>query len=208
MERRFCVYFICEQPFTDRVKIGKTTDVTSRIKSLQTGNPSKLSLLKVIYVDDSMRMTKLETQIHKDLVNRRLIGEWFKLSLAEVDQVYARYFNTVGGTSDNRAAIEEDNIDDMDVDTDDVDNDSNHITVKVNEVTVDIVINNKKCNDCGKEFRDSHNFNQHKNRKTPCMVRELSQEQMNDPNRCIYCNKVFVKKSNLLRHLNTCKIKK
>jgi len=67
--------------------------------------------------------------------------------------------------------------------------------------------NNKKCFNCGKIFRTHANLLDHKNRKTPCLIREVAPEHVANPNRCIYCNKIFSKKSNLTKHLNNCKIK-
>ncbi|SIP85841.1 Zinc finger C2H2-type/integrase DNA-binding protein [Pacmanvirus A23] len=68
-------------------------------------------------------------------------------------------------------------------------------------------INNKKCYSCGKVFRTPANLLVHKNRKTPCLIREVPPEQVNNPNRCIFCNKIFKQKQHLTRHLGNCKIK-
>lgn len=64
-----------------------------------------------------------------------------------------------------------------------------------------------KCYNCGKKFRDGPDLERHKNRKTPCLIREVAHEHLANPNRCIYCNKVFAKQSNLTRHHTVCKIK-
>jgi len=69
------------------------------------------------------------------------------------------------------------------------------------------LINNKKCYSCGKVFRTQANLLTHKNRKTPCLIREVAPEQVNNPNRCIFCNKIFIQKQSLTRHFKTCKIK-
>ncbi len=68
-------------------------------------------------------------------------------------------------------------------------------------------INNKKCYSCGKVFRTPANLKLHKDRKTPCLIREIPAEHINNPNRCIFCNKVFTNKSHLTTHLKGCKIK-
>ena len=68
-------------------------------------------------------------------------------------------------------------------------------------------ISNKKCYSCGKIFRTPADLLKHKNRKTPCLIREVAPEHVNNPNRCIYCNKIFSKKENLTRHYKICKIK-
>jgi hypothetical protein len=67
--------------------------------------------------------------------------------------------------------------------------------------------NGKKCYSCGKVFRTPAEFQRHKNRKTPCLIREVPQDQLNNPNRCIFCNKIFTNKSHLTAHLKICKIK-
>src|SRR5688500_17551174 len=66
---------------------------------------------------------------------------------------------------------------------------------------------NKKCYNCGKSFRTPADLLKHKNRKTPCLIREITPEIANNPNRCIFCNKVFSKPEHLTRHLRICKIK-
>lgn len=66
---------------------------------------------------------------------------------------------------------------------------------------------NKKCYSCGKTFRTPANLALHKARKTPCLIRDISEENKKNPLRCIYCNKIFSKASNLTKHGKTCKIK-
>jgi hypothetical protein len=64
-----------------------------------------------------------------------------------------------------------------------------------------------KCYNCGKLFRDATNLRQHKARKTPCLIREITPEQAANPNRCIFCNKIFANIGNKNKHLKTCKVK-
>lgn len=71
---------------------------------------------------------------------------------------------------------------------------------------MDAVVANK-CYNCGKTFRNEAEYNRHKNRKTPCLIRDIKQEDLMNPNRCIYCNKIYSKKEHLTRHHKTCKIK-
>jgi hypothetical protein len=68
-------------------------------------------------------------------------------------------------------------------------------------------INPKKCYSCGKLFKLVTDLQRHKNRKTPCLIREVSPRDILNPNRCIFCNKILLNKSSLIRHLKTCKIK-
>lgn len=69
------------------------------------------------------------------------------------------------------------------------------------------IIEPNKCQLCGKSFGTARDFDRHKNRKTPCVIREVPEDQRNNPNRCIHCNKIFVQKQSLTRHLGLCKFK-
>lgn len=70
-----------------------------------------------------------------------------------------------------------------------------------------VALDNKTCYNCGKTFRRPAEYLRHKNRKTPCLIREVKPEDRNNPNRCIYCNKIFKQHCHLLRHFKVCKIK-
>lgn len=70
-----------------------------------------------------------------------------------------------------------------------------------------IVDDNKTCYSCGKNFRTPADLARHKSRKTPCLIRDIKPEDIKNPNRCIYCNKVMTNGSNLKKHLQICKIK-
>jgi uncharacterized C2H2 Zn-finger protein len=67
--------------------------------------------------------------------------------------------------------------------------------------------NHFKCYNCGKKFRDNRDYQRHKNKKTPCLIREVAPEDRANPNRCIYCNKILSKQPHLIRHLKACKVK-
>jgi uncharacterized C2H2 Zn-finger protein len=66
---------------------------------------------------------------------------------------------------------------------------------------------NKTCYNCGKTFRTPADLIRHKGRKTPCLIREISDADKNNPLRCIYCNKIFSKTNNLNQHFSRCKVK-
>jgi hypothetical protein len=67
--------------------------------------------------------------------------------------------------------------------------------------------NDKKCYNCGKEFKYIKDLERHKDRKTPCLIRDVTPEDMRNPNRCIFCNKIFVNQFTKDRHYKVCKIK-
>jgi hypothetical protein len=67
------VYFIsCRK--TGMVKIGCAYDPFDRLKSLQTGSPTKLKIEALL-----KGSTKRERELHKLLKKHRVRGEWFRL---------------------------------------------------------------------------------------------------------------------------------
>jgi hypothetical protein len=66
------LYVISDE--SNRLKIGVTCDVVSRLKTLQTGNPEKLT---VLYDEEIKNPTKIERYLHRHFHEYRLNGEWF-----------------------------------------------------------------------------------------------------------------------------------
>lgn len=65
-----------------RTKIGVTSDIDQRIKSLQTGNPEPIVLE---YIEERLNPTKAERYLHRCFAKKRLVGEWFEdLSVHEI----------------------------------------------------------------------------------------------------------------------------
>lgn len=64
-----------------------------------------------------------------------------------------------------------------------------------------------KCDKCGRNFRLEHHLHQHNRRKTPCIIVEVPVAVKDNPNRCIYCNKVYSRKPNLVKHQKNCELK-
>lgn len=81
------LYFI-RQGLQGPVKVGRSTDVVARVKSLQTGSAEPLVLLGV--VPEAGPLT--ESALHERLSNYRLCGEWFTATpevLACINEVLA-----------------------------------------------------------------------------------------------------------------------
>ena len=76
-----------------------------------------------------------------------------------------------------------------------------------NENKEKVNFDNVTCYSCGKVFKKPSELLKHKNRKTPCLIRDIKPEDLKNPLRCIYCNKIFSKLSNLTKHHPICKIK-
>ena len=62
--------YIVKHPLTGFIKIGRTVDVDSRIKSLQTGAGAALTLIAVLNGD-------YELELHRRFSCHRKYGEWF-----------------------------------------------------------------------------------------------------------------------------------
>jgi len=82
------VYFI-GTGVDSRIKVGRTSAPLGRLQDLQVSNPEPLRLLGCIgcaSVDDS---AKLESLLHKLLTakGRHLRGEWFRLTVKEIDAI-------------------------------------------------------------------------------------------------------------------------
>lgn len=73
------VYLIESTDNDKRYKIGMTrsSDVSKRLKQLQTGNSSKLTIKEVYETDHPF---KLEKMLHNRFKSKQTIGEWFELN--------------------------------------------------------------------------------------------------------------------------------
>ena len=68
-----CVYFISSRKKNSPIKIGKSTNLKSRLSSISVGHPEKLNFMGII-VDQN---DKLEERLHEEFSEYRLQGEWF-----------------------------------------------------------------------------------------------------------------------------------
>ena len=73
------VYFIFNAD-SNAIKIGKAKDVYKRMKSLQTGTPAYLKLIKVIDAKAGKEAKEIEQSLHQQFEHLRLLGEWFKFN--------------------------------------------------------------------------------------------------------------------------------
>jgi hypothetical protein len=65
-------------------KIGLTKDLKNRVRGIQAQSCSRISLVKSVFTDDTFGN---ESRIHSMFENKRVQGEWFKLTDSEVDLV-------------------------------------------------------------------------------------------------------------------------
>lgn len=71
------LYLIQHKNLSEYTKIGYTTDIEKRIKSLQTASPTGINL---IYLVESDYAFKMEQALHKRYSSKNSNLEWFKLS--------------------------------------------------------------------------------------------------------------------------------
>ena len=91
------IYFIANGG-CDQIKIGRSTDIRRRVKTLQTGNPSSLKLMGWINARDD---AFLEKSLHGKYKDFRGIGEWFSIGPTEVLQELKRHTGFVPKPTNN-----------------------------------------------------------------------------------------------------------
>jgi len=78
-----CVYFITDGKY---IKIGYTYNLPDRLSSLQTSNVKELSVVRSIIC---LNPESFEEQLHMKFTDKRVRGEWFKLTQDEINSVEA-----------------------------------------------------------------------------------------------------------------------
>lgn len=82
MDKRAGVYLIKEEH--GLTKIGYTVDIIRRFKLLQQGMPYKIELLYYRKINTAQKMEKT---LHKLFKNKRKKGEWFYLTIEDIDKI-------------------------------------------------------------------------------------------------------------------------
>ncbi|MCP4325189.1 MAG: GIY-YIG nuclease family protein [Alteromonadales bacterium] len=91
-ELQYGVYFIyCGDRNNSPVKIGVTSDIESRVSSLQTGNPYQLDCKAFIPCSNKEQAYRLESFFHRQFRKSRMIGEWFKLYRFDLKKLLDRF---------------------------------------------------------------------------------------------------------------------
>jgi hypothetical protein len=61
-------------------KIGITSNLTSRLSGIQTGNAKKLEIISAIPIPTRGLVQAIEQELHTHLADYRMVGEWFNVS--------------------------------------------------------------------------------------------------------------------------------
>lgn len=71
------------------IKIGVASDVSQRIRELQTGNPTELSLIAAIPCDSRKHAYSVESTLHRRFSRQHVRGEWFtyRINLSSVKNI-------------------------------------------------------------------------------------------------------------------------
>lgn len=78
----FFTYLAIDQ-LSKEIKVGKTFDIKTRENVMRTANP-RLKIFAKVDKD-------IESEVHENLKNKRVIGEWFKLSANDLKRVFDEY---------------------------------------------------------------------------------------------------------------------
>ena len=78
------VVYVIQIENTQRYKIGVTYDVRKRLSILQTGNAFELS---IVYELKTKNARETESHLHRRFASKRIRGEWFELSDADIEYI-------------------------------------------------------------------------------------------------------------------------
>lgn len=77
------MFLYCISDGVAHCKFGYSVDPHRRLRSLQTGQSSQLTLVHTIAVD-TLRVRELERILHSEIgLHRRVRGEWFAISQSD-----------------------------------------------------------------------------------------------------------------------------
>lgn len=86
------VYFICVEGRKQLVKIGKSDNCERRVKQLQTGNPDRLYIYRII---ESNEPFPIETALHrfyqKEKYQKGGGDEWYKVPKWKINRIMVTY---------------------------------------------------------------------------------------------------------------------
>lgn len=74
------------------IKIGVTKSIKRRLNALQTANPEKLTLIASIECKSRSEAFNIESYLHNELSNRKIIGGWFVTCMRRVDKIMKKWY--------------------------------------------------------------------------------------------------------------------
>ena len=88
MSRKRFLYILSLDGSPNVCKIGISVNPKQRSKTLQTGSPDKISVIRAWAFDDLYDAKHSETAMHSALSEYQKIGEWFSISPEKAIQVF------------------------------------------------------------------------------------------------------------------------
>jgi len=85
--------YLIRNGHSNHYKIGISKNVVSRLNTLQTGNPEKLSLISFF---PSINTYNQEQELHNHYSEKRVAGEWFVLEQHDIN-----YFLSIANSGEN-----------------------------------------------------------------------------------------------------------
>ena len=85
------VYFMEDGEY---IKIGVSTDPTSRLRQIQTGNPRPIGVWLAWGYCSAKNAFQTEAWLHARFADKQTIGEWFKLDKADRANIINQDFST------------------------------------------------------------------------------------------------------------------
>jgi len=205
--------YIIKKATSCSYKIGVSSDVIGRLKTLQIGCPDLLEIYKTF---DCKLPFELEKKTHKEFKESRLNGEWFSFENIEPVEYY---MEVACKKINDRMLI----CDSCNYETKYTQHYEKHLKSKKHKVNYQRTISENiyvksdeyeysfECPRCKKIFDRSYNLNRHLNIKKKCKVKLGNPTPERPPqaeNICSFCDKTYYDKSTLTRHLKICKKKK
>lgn len=88
-DKKYSKYFLYAISDGDIVKVGYSSEVNTRLKTLQTGNPKKLKLVWSYYCGQTVKdASREEYLLHKRLKKYHVRGEWFDIKCLPIIKNY------------------------------------------------------------------------------------------------------------------------
>ena len=81
---RYCIYFVeCNGVF----KIGTTSNIKSRLSTMQTSNPTPIRLVHTIPVPITYDHGEVERALHTIFESTYIRGEWYKINEQDIERI-------------------------------------------------------------------------------------------------------------------------
>lgn len=84
--------YVLKNPATGLYKIGKSTNINQRVKTISMQSGVWVELICAAYIETfHTDYSLIETLLHRHFKPKRVIGEWFSLSTQDVLDIYSAF---------------------------------------------------------------------------------------------------------------------